>query len=86
MRYFLTGYFIGLLIVLVVLVVTDLNAAEIDRALYISPQIKIGKMENGNGFMELQYLKFRYDFSNKYTLERRFIDWFYSASYKPSIF
>lgn len=39
------------------------------RVLYISPQIKLGKLENGNGFSEIQYVKFQYDISNMYTLE-----------------
>lgn len=29
----------------------------------------IGKIENGNSFMEIQYMKGRYDFGQKYTLE-----------------
>lgn len=42
---------------------------KIKRALYIRPQIKLGKMENGNGFSEIQYVKFEYDFTQKYTIE-----------------
>lgn len=37
--------------------------------LYISPQIKFGKMENGNGFSELQYFKFRYKTIYHYSIE-----------------
>lgn len=37
--------------------------------LHVSPQIKFGKMENGNGFSEVQYLKFRYKTIHNYSLE-----------------
>ena len=40
----------------------------IERELNIRPQLKVGKIENGNGFFEMQYVKFRYDFTHKYTL------------------
>ena len=56
-------------LVILMLSVSTIGAQEIKGALYISPQLKLGKIENGNGFMEIQYIKFRYDITPKYTLQ-----------------
>ena len=53
----------------VLLLFSNVFPTEVIRALYLSPEIKFGKMENGNGFMELNYLKLKYDFTYKYTIE-----------------
>lgn len=60
-----------LAVVIGLALVQNVFAAEpkIQRALYIKPQLKVGKMENGNGFSEIQYVKFQYDFTDKYTIE-----------------
>lgn len=39
------------------------------RYFEFSPQIKLGKLENGNGFSEIQYFKLRYDFNDQYTIQ-----------------
>lgn len=56
--------------ILVILLARGANAEPtLTRALQIRPQLKIGKIENGNSFAEIQYLKLRYDFSEQYTFE-----------------
>ena len=51
----------------------------VDKALIIEPQLKIGKMENGNRFAELQYAKFEMFFKEGLSLEGSFSTGFTGA-------
>jgi len=57
------------IILLALLLSMHVSSAYMSGELRISPQLKFGKEENGNGFMEMQYFKFRLDISEKYTLQ-----------------
>jgi hypothetical protein len=51
----------------------------VKKSLTIEPHLKIGKMENGNRFAEIQYAKFDYYFSPKVSLEGGFSTGFTAA-------
>ena len=44
-------------------------AAELDNYLLISPQLKYGKIENGNYFLEAQFMKFNWHVDQKMSIE-----------------
>lgn len=44
-------------------------AKELESYLSIQPQVKIGKIENGNGFLELQYVKLDYFINEQFRLQ-----------------
>ena len=46
-----------------------MQSQEIESYLYVRPQIKFGKIENGNSFLELEYLRIEYQLNEKIILE-----------------
>lgn len=57
------------LILCICLLSTIINGESISfsRSFIFAPQLKFGKIENGNGFAEIQYFKIRYDLTDRAT-------------------
>lgn len=58
--------FLGVLFLSTALIASE---PQVVRELNVRPTIKFGKIENGNGFMELQYLSWDWYFDKRISLE-----------------